>query len=325
MIQSIVNLLPASWQYPNVTCARILLEGKVSQTANFAGGVDKQASAIHVHGKKVGVLEVHYLEKMPKSDEGPFLKWERSLLDAIAERIGKIVEHKKAEAELRLSHQKLRELYEHLQTAREGEQKRIAYEIHDDLGQILTALKMDVRWLSRELSDSTKAVRSRTHSMTELVDNAFRTVHEIASELRPTLLDDFGLSAQVLHHAEEFQKRSGVKCSVRIRPNEIVLDQERSVLAFRVFQELLTNVLRHSDAAKVNVSLVKSKAELKLEVRDNGKGIARGKISDRNSFGLRGIMERVTFWRGQVVIRGAPHKGTKVVVRLPLNRRGETP
>ena len=319
-IQKIIDLIPSSWQYPGITCARIILEGREFKTHNFNRPVYKQSSDIRVNGKKAGSLEVCYMEKRPNSDEGPFLNAERYLLDAIAERLGKIIEHKQAEMELRDSHKKLRELFEHLQTIREAERKDIAYKIHDEFGQALTAIKLDIRWLSKRLPQGEKILLKKTCSMAEVVDSTIQNVQRMASELRPALLDDFGFSESILYHAEEFQKHSGIKCEVLSNPEKIILDKERATMIFRILQELLTNVARHANATRVRIRLAKIKGALLVNVRDNGKGIAEEKISDHGSFGLLSIQERIRFWGGTIKIKGLANKGTSIRARFPLTK-----
>ncbi|MFA5138018.1 MAG: sensor histidine kinase [Elusimicrobiota bacterium] len=326
IFRGIVDIIPSSWQYPDIACARIVAGEREYRTANYRPGPDAQASDIRVHGKKEGFLEVVYIEKKPPSDEGPFLASERKLLDVIAERMGRIIEHRRAEDELQASNRRLRELLEHVQRVREEERRRIAGEIHDDFGQILTAFKMDISWLSKELPRDSEALLARVRSMSKLVDKALQDVKGLASELRAPLLDDFGLCAAVLHHAEEFQRRSGIRCDVRLEPKEMELDKDRSVLVFRICQELLTNILRHAQAARVRVRLVKKRGEVLLEVRDDGKGFSTRQGRDYRSFGLRSIMERVDFWKGKAGIRSAPGKGTTVSIRLPCSKeRGSDP
>lgn len=316
ILQGIVDLIPGSWQYPEVARGRAVIGEREFRTRDFRPGLDRQVRDIRVYGRKEGFLEVVYLRKKPPADEGPFLTSERKLLDVIAERMGRIIEHRRAEAEAQASNRRLRELLEHVQRVREAERLHIACEIHDDLGQILTALKMDIGWLSKELPRDSESLLARVRSMSKMVDTALQDIKGLASELRPPLLDDFGLEAPVLHHAEEFQKRTGVRCDVRLEPREMELDKDRSVLLFRIYQELLTNVLKHAQAARVRVRLIKKREEVLLEVRDDGKGFSTRR-ADYHSFGLRGIMERVDFWKGKVSIRSAPGQGTAVSIRLP--------
>jgi signal transduction histidine kinase len=225
--------------------------------------------------------------------------------------------------QLEVSREELRSLSLHLQTAIEQERTRIAREIHDILGQELTALKMDLSWLANKLTKEEALLLGKSKSMAALIDRTIEDVQRISSELRPGLLDDLGLTAAIEWQAEEFQKRTGIHCVVNYNPEDIVLGKELSTTIFRIFQEALTNIMRHANATEVSVRLEQQPDEIMLDVMDNGKGIPEARVSDHNSLGLIGIRERVRFWRGQVDITGWPNKGTRVSVRIPLDMREE--
>jgi len=219
---------------------------------------------------------------------------------------------------LRTSREQLRNLSAYLQTAREQERTRIAREIHDELGQALTALKMDVSWLGKKLPPTEEALHTKIYIMTNLLETTIQTVQRISAELRPGLLDDLGLAAAIDWQAKQFQQRTGIECRFTQEPENIVLDRERSTVIFRILQEALTNVTRHAQATKVKISLSQNERKLKLKVRDNGKGISASQINDAKSFGLIGMRERVYPWKGKVKIKGLPQKGTVVSVSLPV-------
>jgi signal transduction histidine kinase len=151
------------------------------------------------------------------------------------------------------SREKLRNLAAHLQVIREEERERIAHEIHDELGQALTALKMDVHWIRRKLPEAEDSLVEKTITMSTLIDTTVHSVKRIISELRPRLLDDFGLSAAIEWQADEFVKRTGIQCDIEFEPEDIILDEARSVAIFRIFQETLTNITRHADATRARV------------------------------------------------------------------------
>jgi len=229
-----------------------------------------------------------------------------------------ITEHKRAEEALRESREQLRNLAAHLQSIREDERAVMAREIHDELGQALTAIKMDLSWLEKKTPEEQSLLLKKTRSMGELVDSTIQTVQRISSELRPGLLDDVGLLAAIEWQAEEFQKRTGITCELSVLSEDISLSQERSTAAFRIFQETLTNITRHAEATKVTVRLIKKGASLELKVKDNGKGITEEKISDPKSLGLLGIQERIHFLEGNITIKGIHNKGTTVTVTMPF-------
>jgi len=228
-----------------------------------------------------------------------------------------ITERKWAEEELRRSREQLRSLSTHLQSMRETERTLIAREIHDELGQSLTALRMDSSWLEKRLPDDQKLLLEKTQSMSELIDMSIRTVQRISTELRPGMLDDLGLAAAMEWQAEEFQNRTGIKCELTFHPEDIILDQDRSTTIFRIFQETLTNVARHAKATSIKVSLKETMDKLVLKVRDNGKGITEKQISSPKSFGLMGMRERAAHFGGVFKINGVPRKGTTVEVKIP--------
>ena len=159
--------------------------------------------------------------------------------------------------------------------------------------------------------------------MTKLVEMTIQKVKSISAELRPSLLDDFGLVAAIEWQAGEFQKLTGISIEISEKPEDIVLDRDRSTVFFRIFQELLTNVTRHADATKVNANLVEEADKIVLTLKDNGRGITREQISDPRSFGLLGMRERVRFWQGEFKISGIPGNGTTAVVSIPLANREE--
>jgi PAS domain S-box-containing protein len=230
-----------------------------------------------------------------------------------------ITRRKRVEEALKQSREELRNLASHSELVRERERGRIAREIHDELGQALTALKMDLHWLANKLPKE-ESLLAKTRSMSNLIDVTVHAVQRISSELRPGLLDNLGLSAAVEWQAREFEERTGILFDVDIDPEEIVLDQDRSTAIFRIFQETLTNVTRHAKAGKVEVILKEKSDAIELKVRDNGRGITEDQISDPRSFGLMGIRERVHGLQGYLSITGASNKGTTVMVNIPLDK-----
>lgn len=222
-----------------------------------------------------------------------------------------------AEEELKKSQEKLRNLSLHLQSVRERESTRIAREIHDELGHLLTALKMDLSWLNKRFTNGQKPLLEKTKSMSELTDMIIEAVQKISTELRPVILDDLGLVPAIEWQAQEFEGRTNIKCEVAMDCGDIDLDQDRSTVLFRIFQEALTNVARHANATKIKVSLEEKPGKLLLEIKDNGRGITEEQISDPKSFGLIGIRERIYPWGGEVKIKGLSNKGTTLTVILP--------
>jgi len=235
-----------------------------------------------------------------------------------------ITDRKRAEEEIKNSQSQLRNLTAHLQSVREEERTLIAREMHDVLGQALTAMKMDLSWLDNRLPKDQRSLLEKTKAMSKLADATLQTVKKISTELRPELLDDLGLPAAIEWQAEEFQTRTGIKCEITVDPEDIILDKDRSTAIFRIFQETLTNVARHAKATKVKVSLKEKAGKIELKVRDNGKGITEEQVSNPKSFGLIGIKERAYYLGGKVVIKGLQDKGTTLTIRIPLPKKGKT-
>jgi signal transduction histidine kinase len=210
----------------------------------------------------------------------------------------------------------LRALASHMITVREEERTHIAREIHDELGQVLTALKMDIAWLAKRADDAGQL--DKADSMRQLVDDAIRTVRKISGGLRPQVLDDMGLVVAIGWQTTEFQKRTGVRCTTSLPPESTVFDSDLSTTMFRIFQELLTNVARHARATRLDVDLRKTADHLVLEVVDNGVGIPSGDANGKASLGLLGMQERALRLGGTVDIHSSRGSGTRVAVSLPV-------
>jgi signal transduction histidine kinase len=228
-------------------------------------------------------------------------------------------ERERAEMELKRSQELFRSLSAHLQMIREDERTRIARKIHDDLGQAMTAFKIDLSWLNKKLANDQDVIREKLRSMVTLIDETIQAVHNLSEDLRPGILDDFGLAAALEWQAEEFQKRTGIQCRTSLVHNEFELSKEKSTNLFRIVQESLTNVIRHANATKVEINLHEKDGILQLEVMDNGKGISDTAITNPKSFGLIGIKERVHSLGGEVHIVGTPNAGTRLTVKMPIS------
>jgi len=238
-----------------------------------------------------------------------------------------ITERKRAEVAIKKSEEQMRNLTTYLQRIGEIERTNIAREIHDELGQTLTVLKMDLSWLKKRLPQEPGSFQgsllNKTESMSQLINSTIQTVKKISTELRPGLLDDLGLAAAIEWQAEEFQRRTGIRCKISVAPRDITLDRDRNTAIFRIFQETLTNIARHSEATEVKVNLKQRDGRVELSVRDNGRGITDEELTNPKSFGLIGIRERVKIFEGDSVMRGIPGQGTTVTVRIPIRAMQE--
>ena len=229
-----------------------------------------------------------------------------------------ITQRKKAEKELEESYQSVRLLTEHLQNIREEERSHIAREIHDELGQQLTVMKMDVSWLSHKLGKTDEAVGQRTEDLKSMLDQTVITVRRIAADLRPGILDDMGLGAAIEWQLSEFEKRSGVKTEFDKMKREPPLQGTVKTGLFRIVQESLTNISRYAKAKKVTVNLGKKGKQIVLVIKDNGTGFDIGKIASKKTLGILGMRERSFMMGGTYEINSAPGKGTVVTVIVPF-------
>lgn len=227
------------------------------------------------------------------------------------------VERRRAEQKLHESHEQLRALSVYLQYVREEERTRIAREVHDELGQALTGLKFEITVLRSSAGKAPKPLLDGLRTVSSRIDTIIQTVRRISTELRPGILDDLGLVAAIEWQANEFQTRTGVQCDVIASVKELLLSDSVKTAFFRIFQETLTNVLRHSNAKRVEVKLTEGPNQIRLEVHDNGRGIASKEISSTKSLGLIGMRERAVLLGGEFHILGVPGQGTTVSVSIP--------
>ena len=229
-----------------------------------------------------------------------------------------VTELKKAAEKLSRSYEETRLLAAHLQDVREDERTAIAREIHDELGQLLTALKMEVSWLRRIDTLTADQVARRVTSVNSLLDGAINTVRNISAELRPSILDDLGLVEALAWQSREFEKRYAIPVSFTTNTPEVQLPKDVATALFRVFQETLTNVARHAGAHKVDATLTLSPDDLTLQVSDDGIGFEQEQIATRRTLGLTGIRERLAAINGQFQLKTTPGHGTTVTALAPL-------
>ncbi len=230
--------------------------------------------------------------------------------------------YRRAEAELRYSQQELRRFAENLVSVREEERKSIAREIHDELGSALTGLAMDLSRTAKLASTlperPQKELSEKFDRMTSTVKDVAKTMRSIVTELRPRVLDDFGLIAAIEWQAEQFENRSEVTCHLSLPSEPLNLDQDKRTALFRILQEALTNIARYANATRVEISLQKSHGHLVFEVRDNGQGITEKELVNANSLGLLNMRERALLLGGTTTVLGLKGKGTTVRVIVPL-------
>jgi len=240
-----------------------------------------------------------------------------------------ITERKQTEEDLRASHEQLRALAARVQAVREEERTRVAREIHDVLAQELTSLKVDVTLLTRLLAQSPgeleqSLVREKLRGMAIATDAAIQSVQEIATSLRPVVLDSLGLGAAIEWQVGDFQARTGISCKARLPSKDLLLDRDHSTALFRILQESLTNVARHAAATQVEILLQRKAEYVNLTIQDNGRGIQECQANAPGAIGLLGLRERALLLGGRCDISGRPGEGTRVEVRIPLPQQGNS-
>ena len=281
-----------------------------------------------------GNRDYYQIEKRYKTKNGNFIWVELSLstfrnsvnneVEFFIGLVQNIHERKMAEEEIRKSHEELRQLSSYLETIREEERTSIAREIHDELGQQLTGLKMDISWLNKKVPKENKIVQEKIAGMLSLVDTTVKTVRRISTELRPGILDDLGLIDALQWQSHEFEKRTGITCGFNTTFKDSTFEKHLSTGIFRVFQETLTNIARHAHASEIMTHLEKIEDNIVLQVHDNGKGFNEVEIKGKKTLGLIGMKERAKMFGGNLTVQSAVGKGTKITLRVPLRLAGIT-
>jgi len=248
---------------------------------------------------------------------GPVIKPDRFVTSTTTVTIRDITRHKRMEESLRASREQLRAFAARLDQVREEERMRVAREIHDELGQALTILKMDLAWLQGK-TNGNDGPRKKIKSMISDVDQTIEHVRRIVSELRPSILDEMGLTAALEWHVSQFQERTGIRGVFECRSDNVNLPQDTAAALFRVVQEALTNVMRHANARQVRVAMKSAGRVLRIVITDDGKGLSRQQMSDLKSFGIVGMRERVHRIGGEFNIFSGPGRGTRLEIVAPI-------
>lgn len=314
--------LIAAMQFPNIASIRIELNGQQFVSDQYdkdhACRLQKQ---IEVYGEAHGWLFVFYGEHQPF-----LLPEEQNLINVIGDDLGKWLERKQAEAhilverELRVRDTVIREFAAHVEQMREEDRKYIAREIHDELGQLLAALRLEISLLKSGHNHQNERQEVITCNMSKLIDRADQSVRNVAEHLRPASLG-LGIISALKKLTNEFRKLSGITCTLRLTDESIDLDEDQTVAIFRIVQESLTNVTRHAEASCVEITIRQDRNDFCVEVRDDGKGFDMADAKGKKSFGLLGMRERVEVLRGSISIVSAPGQGTVINVRIPVKQR----
>jgi len=331
LYQEVVNLLPSSWQYPGITCARIAFDEKEFKTNNFKTTAWKQSASINVKGQKEGILEVYYLGARPEIDEGPFLKEERLLIDAVAERLGRITERKQAEearvekAAALATAEELRRSRQRIVTAQESLRREIAQHLHGSVQNRLVVLLHQLAELeraasSRELNEELGNLRQK---LTGLLETHIRP---IAQQLYPSILRR-GLVPALQSLGDQFEAVLAIEMQLheglmrQERDNSSLIPEPVRLVAYRIAEETLTNVVKHAKASRVTLELeVSPEGSLRLTVRDNGQGFDMESTS--SGLGIPIMQDYAELIGGKCLICSAPGEGTEVTATLPLAGSG---
>ena len=295
---------------------------------DFMDETGKQISSKNIERRKKGIQEMH---------EFSFLKKDGSVLhtllstNPLIDRNGKytgalamvtdISDIKKIQVALKKSEEQLRNLSAHLQNSREEDRLMIAREIHDEIGQVLTALKMDLTLMERDVDITQNSIHAETiveeiHSMKALIDTTIKKVRKLITELRPEVLDNLGLEAALHWQIEEFTKRTGIAHSIDVK--EVSLEKHKAIAVFRIFQEALTNITRHAKAKNVDVQMIHKNHSYILKIKDDGIGFPEDILEHSNTFGLLGMKERALIFGGEVIVCSKPNQGTTININIPI-------
>ncbi len=319
LIRQVGELVCSSWQYPEITCARIRIGALDSPTRNFRQSPWSQASAIFIQEERIGEIEVLYLEERPECDEGPFLREERHLIDAVADKLGRLVQASRTEAHMRM-------LARELIKAQENERLRIATELHDHLAQDLATLKLDLGGLMEQPQAEGPPMQERLAELTERLSGAITAIRNMAYDLLPPGLEDLGLVRTLARYCADFANRSGLAVDFFADGMEgLRLGFETQINIYRLVQESLTNARKHAQASQATVRIICSHPSLIVRIEDNGQGVDLEQRQDEfyqaKKMGIWGMRERARLLGGRITLRSRPGRGMRIHIEIPMENR----
>ncbi|MCK5706817.1 MAG: sensor histidine kinase [Candidatus Aureabacteria bacterium] len=324
IFSGMVKLIPPALQHPDITCTIIIFEGKEFKTKNCKKSRWKLKTNIKLFGKNAGTVEVRYLKKMPDTDTGPFLKEETALIKAVAKRLGRIAERKKTAEELK-KHQRLLEISERNLKAfsqnilhlREEEKKKLAVDLHDELGSSMVRLNSHLTITEEEVKDRNlkkafKSIKDTKNTLKSVIEN----LKKIVSGLRPPALDIIGITGTLKQYFSIIAKQEKFNWNFKADLKHKKLNDDISIVLYRVAQEALNNIIKHSDAKNVKIDLCLEANDIKFRIYDDGKGFdTLENILQKAGIlkmGIRGMIERVESLGGVFSITSKSGKGTKI-------------
>lgn len=317
ILTSIATLIPESWQFPDIACASIRLDETRHSSVNFRRTSWRQSSSISIRGEIRGEIEVSYLRECPTSDEGPFLREERNLIDAVADLIGRIAGQRQVEDEMRA-------LSQELIMAQENERQRIARELHDHVAQDLSLAKADLERIGINLPGD-GPWRAQAGTIASRLTAAIGAIRDLAYGLLPPGLTELGLLDTILAHCEEFSLRHGIMVEVFADGLDGVdFDFDTQINIYRLIQEALNNTRKHAKASRVTIRLLGSYPNLLMRIEDDGRGAdlnrCQAEAGRHKRMGLWSMRERVRLLGGKIIFRSKPGQGMRISIETPLRR-----
>ncbi|MGA9236408.1 MAG: PAS domain-containing protein [Desulfobacterales bacterium] len=318
-IQGIVNLIPPAWQYPDVVCSRIILEGEEFRTPNFKETPWRQSCEIILNQEHIGRVEVFSLKEMPERDEGPFLAEERLLIEAIAEHVSRNVERHRSE-------ESIKSLSGDLIRIQESERHRISRDLHDKVAQDLASLKIAIETLFRDIPEIVCSQSSKISNILKILEESIRSVRKISYDLHPAGLDDMGIAVALEMLCNEYSEHNAIDIGFHAAGIEkLKIDSNTQINLYRIVQEGLNNICRHAEAKNVRIKLVAAYPNIILRMEDDGKGFEIQKRMRETVFekrmGLMSMRERANLLGGKMRITSKEGEGTKVVVKFPFTKK----
>jgi len=320
ILSGVCGIVARAWQYPEIASVKLTIGGRGFATPAARRPVAKQSSPVRVHGEAVGHIEVGYLGKRPPCDEGPFLREERHLLDAVADHLGRIIEARENE-------ERLRRLSQELLKAQEHERQRIARELHDDVGQLLSVTRLRLEGLLPLLDDGAQDAREAVRECSTRLGTAVMALRDLAYNLLPPALTQLGLAETACRLCQELSARHGVAIAFSADGMEALrMPFETSINIYRVLQEGLANACRHGRCSSISVRLVASYPHCLLRISDDGQGfdpqVRLPQALAEKHMGLWSMGERIRLLGGRFTLRARPGKGVRIKVEVPVEGQG---